>query len=135
MRSEARDALIGAMTDHARTLRRLAVNDDRFVATLLAQSDGEIAGVCADPQLRALLRLAALIADEGTPASYQSAVNSALAAGATIEDLVGVLTAVAATVGSTRVVAAAPRLAGAVGFEVDTAFDPDEPPTSAAVRT
>ena len=117
------------MGDHARTLRKLAVNDDRFVATLLAQSNGEIAGVCADPQLRALLRLAALIADEGTAASYQSAVDSALAAGATVEDVIGVLTAVAATVGGTRVVAAAPRLAGAVGFEVDAAFDPDERPS------
>jgi 4-carboxymuconolactone decarboxylase len=114
------------MPDYEQVLRRLAVNDERFVAILLAESDAEIPGVCHDPQLRALLRLGALIANEGTPASYQSAVNSALAAGATVEDVIGVLTAVAATVGSARVVAAAPRLARAVGFDVDAAFEADE---------
>jgi 4-carboxymuconolactone decarboxylase len=121
-------ALIDAkMPDYEQALRRLAVNDDQFVAALLAQNDTEIAGLCHDPRLCALVRLGALIANEGTPASYQSAVNSALAGGATVEDVIGVLTAVAATVGSARVVAAAPRLARAVGFDVDEALDADEP--------
>ncbi|MGB0095558.1 MAG: hypothetical protein WBP81_23850 [Solirubrobacteraceae bacterium] len=113
------------MTDHAQTLRRLALNDDQLVASLLAQSHPEIAGCCRDAQTLALLRLAALIASTGTPGSYQSVVDSALAAGAPVADLVGVLIAVAPTIGSARLVAAAPLLARAVGFDVDEAFDRD----------
>jgi 4-carboxymuconolactone decarboxylase len=73
--------------------------------------------------MRALFRLAALIAGEGTTASYLSVVESALAAGASVEEIIDVLIAVAGTVGSTRVVAAAPLLARAVGFDVEEAFD------------
>jgi len=102
------------------------MNDEQLVASL-AQSDPELAGVCADPEVRAVVRLAAMIASQGTCASYQSVINSALAAGASVEDVIGVLLAVAPTVGSVRVVAAAPLLARAVGFDVDAAFDRDQP--------
>ena len=107
------------MPEQERTLRRLALNDEQSVAALLAQSDSESFGGCSDPQMRALVRLAALIASDGAPASYQSAVDAALAAGAPVEDLIGVLSAVATTIGSARIVAAAPLLARAVGFDID----------------
>jgi 4-carboxymuconolactone decarboxylase len=122
--------LNAAVTDYERTLSRLAVSDDRLVASILAQSDPAIAGVRRDEQMRPLFRLAALIAGDGTCASYQSVVESALAAGASFEEIVDVLVAVAGTVGSARVVAAAPLLARAVGFDVDEAFDGDELPRS-----
>jgi 4-carboxymuconolactone decarboxylase len=115
------------MTDHEQTLRRLAVHDDKLVASLLAQRDPAIEGCSQDPQTLAFVRLAALIATTGTGGSYQSAVDSALAAGAPIEDVVGVLIAVAPTIGSARLVAAAPLLARAVGYDVDEAFDRDQP--------
>jgi 4-carboxymuconolactone decarboxylase len=113
------------MADDEQTLRRLALNDDQIVASVLAQSSPEIAGGCRDPQTLALLRLAALIASTGTPGSYQSAVDGALAAGTPVPDIVGVLIAVAPTIGSARLVAAAPLLARAVGFDVDEALDRD----------
>jgi 4-carboxymuconolactone decarboxylase len=122
------------MTDYERTLRRLAVSDDRLVASLLGQSVPEVGGGYGDPHVRPLFRLAALIAIEGTWASYQSVVESALAAGASVEEVVDVLLAVAATVGSARLVAAAPLLARAVGFDVDEAFNGDAPPSSADRR-
>jgi len=111
------------MEDDERTLRRLAMNDDELVASILAQRAPTTEG--CDPQTLALIRLAALIASTGTPGSYQSAVESALAAGAPVEHVVGVLIAVAPTIGSARLVAAAPLLARAVGFDVDAAFDRD----------
>jgi 4-carboxymuconolactone decarboxylase len=121
------------VTDYEPTLQRLAVSDDRLVASLLAQSDFDIGGGCREAQMRALFRLAALIAGEGTTASYQSVVESALAAGASVEEIIDVLIAVAGTVGSARVVAAAPILARAVGFDVDEAFDIDEAPRSSGL--
>jgi len=132
MRSAARGVLLNTgMTDYERTLRRLAVSDDTLVASLLSQSTPDIGVDCHEAQMRALFRLAALIAGEATTASYLSVVESALAAGASVEEIVDVLIAVAGTVGSARVVAAAPLLARAVGFDVDEAFDSDQASSTA----
>jgi 4-carboxymuconolactone decarboxylase len=114
------------MADHEQVLRRLAVSDDRLLESVLSRSDTD----ARDPQMSALVRLAALIALMGTCASYQSVVESALAAGASREDIIDVLLAVAGTVGSARVVEAAPLLARAVGYEVDEAFEDDAPSSS-----
>jgi 4-carboxymuconolactone decarboxylase len=111
------------MTDYEQTLQRLAISDDMLVASLLSQTHPNVGGSCDAERMRALFRLAALVAGEGTTASYQSVVGSALAAGATVEEIVEVLIAVAGTVGGARIVAAAPLVARAVGFDVDEAFD------------
>jgi hypothetical protein len=47
----------------------------------------------------------------------------ALGAGATVDDIVGVLIAVAPTVGLARVVSAAPQLAAAIGYDVERAIE------------
>jgi 4-carboxymuconolactone decarboxylase len=123
MRGDVRHVLLNSvMTDYELTLRRLAVSDDRLVASTLAQSEPAIGVGHRGEQMRPLFQLAALIAGDGTCASF---VASALAAGASVEEIVDVLLAVAGTVGGARVVAAAPLLARAVGFDVDEAFDCD----------
>ena len=71
-----------------------------------------------DPRSYALVKLAALIALDAPPASYLWQVANALDAGATPEDLVGVLIAVAPQVGGPRVIAAAPELMVALGLSV-----------------
>jgi 4-carboxymuconolactone decarboxylase len=135
MRAAAWGVLLSSrMTDYERTLRRLSASDDRLVASLLGQSDPNVGAGCDAQRMRALFRLAALVASDGGCASYQSVVESALAAGATVEEVVDVLLAVAPMVGSARVVAAAPLLARALGFDVDEAFDGDEAPSSARRR-
>jgi 4-carboxymuconolactone decarboxylase len=121
------------MTNYEQTLQKLAVSDERLVASLLSQSHPNIGASSDTERIRALFRLAALIAGEATTASYLSVVGSALAAGASVEEIVDVLIAVAGTVGSTRVVAAAPLLARAVGFDVDEAFDNDQAPSTAGL--
>lgn len=127
MRTDAWDVLLKfPLTDYEQTLRRLALSDDRLVSSLLTRSEAVIGGGRRDEPLRPLFRLAALIAGGGTCASYQAVVESALATGADVEEIIDVLFAVAGTVGSARVVAAAPLLARAVGFDVDEAFDGDE---------
>ena len=72
-----------------------------------------------DDKTRALVRLAGLIALEAAPASYQWGVASAVAAGATDEEIVGVLVAVAPVVGMARAGSAAPELALAVGCDLE----------------
>jgi 4-carboxymuconolactone decarboxylase len=66
----------------------------------------------------ALVKLAALIALDAPPASYLWQVSNALEAGATPEDLIGVLIAIAPQVGGPRLVAAAPELMVALGLSL-----------------
>lgn len=64
--------------------------------------------------------MAALIATEAALSSYQWAVDSALAAGASERDIVDVLVAVGPVVGLARVASAAPELALALGYDVES---------------
>jgi 4-carboxymuconolactone decarboxylase len=69
-----------------------------------------------DARSYALVKLAALIALDAPPASYVWQVANALEAGATPEDLIGVLIAIAPQVGGPKLVAAAPELMVALGL-------------------
>ena len=69
-----------------------------------------------DPRTFALVKIAALIALDAPPASYLWQVGNALDDGATPEDLIGVLRAIAPQVGGPRTVAAAPELMVALGL-------------------
>jgi len=71
-----------------------------------------------DARSYALVKLAALIALDAPPASYLWQVSNALDAGATPEDLIGVLIAIAPQVGGPKVVAAAPELMVALGLSL-----------------
>ena len=71
-----------------------------------------------DPRSFALVKVAALIALDAPPASYLWQVSNALEAGATPEDLIGVLRAIAPQVGGPKIVAAAPELMVALGLSL-----------------
>jgi 4-carboxymuconolactone decarboxylase len=79
-----------------------------------------------DDKTRALVDLGALIATGGGPCSYRRKVGEALTAGATVDDVVDTLAAVARTVGLSRVVSATVGLAVGLGYDLDGALeDPD----------
>jgi alkylhydroperoxidase/carboxymuconolactone decarboxylase family protein YurZ len=84
----------------------------------------ELSGL--DKKSHALVRLSAALALDAAPSSYQSAIDLCLAAGATIDEVVGTLVAVASTVGLARVVSAAPELALALGYDVEAALEDSE---------
>jgi 4-carboxymuconolactone decarboxylase len=65
-----------------------------------------------------LVKIAALIALDAPPASYAWQVPNALDEGATAEEILGVLRAVAPQVGGPRVVAAAPEIMLALGLSL-----------------
>jgi alkylhydroperoxidase/carboxymuconolactone decarboxylase family protein YurZ len=71
-----------------------------------------------DPRSFALVKIAALIALDAPPASYLWQVGNALDEGATPEDLIGVLLAIAPQVGGPKTVAAAPELMVALGLSL-----------------
>ena len=70
-------------------LRRLAVLDEHTVKVVLAVPDGDMSGI--DERTTALVRLAGLVALQSSPQTYEWCVAAALAAGASEEEVVGVL--------------------------------------------
>ncbi len=100
-------------------LRRLALNDEESVGLVLA--GGHDAAGCGSlrPKVDMLVRLGALLALGAATSSLRGAVEHAIEAGATEAEIVGVLIAVAPAVGLARVVSTAPRLATAIGFDLD----------------
>jgi 4-carboxymuconolactone decarboxylase len=100
------------------TLTGLAVGDQSVLEQALAFRDSEQASTSLDARTFSLVKIAALIALDAPPASYLWQVANALDAGATPQDLLGVLRAIWPQVGGPRVMAAAPELMLALGLEL-----------------
>jgi 4-carboxymuconolactone decarboxylase len=109
--------------DHEERLRRLALHDDHLIRSMLAVPPGHVEPSGLDPKSCALVRLGALVALGAPYVSYQWGVQWALAAGATADEVVGALMAVAPVTGVPRVVAATPEFALALGYDVDAALE------------
>jgi 4-carboxymuconolactone decarboxylase len=108
--------------DYTELLRSLAVNDARF-----ADCGSGGAGVGSselDPKTLALVRLAALVAVGGAVPSFGAQADAAVSVGATAAEIVDVLLGVVPIVGLPRVVAAAPKLAMALGYDTDDDMEP-----------
>ncbi len=109
------------------TLRRLALNDEQTIRSVLDASLDLPPATGLDARTYALVRLSVLICLDAPEVSYQSVVTLALAAGATNDDIVDTLKAVAAIVGCSRLVAAAAALALAIGYDIDAALEEYDP--------
>jgi alkylhydroperoxidase/carboxymuconolactone decarboxylase family protein YurZ len=106
--------------DYTDRLRRLALNDARLAGDLVGGAGGESEEL--DPKTLALVRLAALVAVGGALPSYGAQADAAVNAGASAAEIVEVLIGVVPIVGLPRVVAAAPNLAMALGYDTDDAW-------------
>jgi 4-carboxymuconolactone decarboxylase len=69
-----------------------------------------------DPRAYALCKIAALVSLDAPPASYLFQVATALDAGVTPNEILGVLRAIAPQVGGPKVVAAAPEIMVSLGL-------------------
>jgi 4-carboxymuconolactone decarboxylase len=76
-----------------------------------------------DARTVALVQLAALVVLDAPAGAYRTTVEAAVAGGASESDVVGTLLAVAPVAGLARLVSAAPRLALALGYDVDQAWE------------
>src|SRR5215208_3451436 len=111
------------MIEYQERLRCLALSDDRFVDTVLGMGRDTVEISRLDAKTHALVNLAALLAVDAAQSSYNAGVEIALAAGATLDEIVGILIAVAPAIGLGRVVSAAPGLALALGYDTDVALE------------
>jgi alkylhydroperoxidase/carboxymuconolactone decarboxylase family protein YurZ len=114
------------MRDYKEHLRRLAVHDDAFVGLLLSDESSPSTSAL-DAKTTALARVAATIALDAAPSSYQHAVAHALAAGATRDEIVATLEAVMPVTGAARVVSSAPKVALALDYDVEAALESLDP--------
>ena len=110
------------LLDYTELLRSLAINDARFAAAGF-EGDGVGSGEL-DPKTLALVRLAALVAVGGAVPSFGAQADAAVSAGATAAEIVDVLVGVVPVVGLPRAVAAAPKLAMALGYDTDDISEP-----------
>jgi 4-carboxymuconolactone decarboxylase len=111
------------VAEYEERLRCLALNDEHFARSVLGIGIDTIDVSRLDAKTHALVRLGASLAVDAAPSCYQAVVESALAAGATHDEIVGTLVAVAPMVGLARVVSAASELALALGYDVDAALE------------
>lgn len=102
--------------DHIELLRRLAISDASLGHDLVPTS---VQPDQLDPKTVALVRLGALVAVTGAVASYGAQADAAVEQGATEAEIVDVLVAVVSITGLPCVVTAAPKLALALGYDID----------------
>jgi alkylhydroperoxidase/carboxymuconolactone decarboxylase family protein YurZ len=104
-------------------LRRLAIVDKGFARDQagLVLSSPDARGL--DPKIAALVKVGALAAIGSPEVCLEWSTSKALAAGATEEEVTGVLLAVAPVIGLGRVVAAAPGVAGGFGYDIEAVLE------------
>lgn len=90
------------------------------MAQVLAMEPPSVLSPPLTPKVDLLVRLGALLALGAATSSLRITVERALDAGATESEIADVLVAVAPAVGVARVVSTAPRLAVALGYELDS---------------
>jgi alkylhydroperoxidase/carboxymuconolactone decarboxylase family protein YurZ len=107
--------------DTHKTLSGIAIGDADILETAIGLREFGREATGLDGRTFGLVKVAALIALDAPPASYAWQIANALEEGATPEDILGVLRAVAPQVGGPRVMAAAPEIMLGLGLSL-----PDE---------
>ena len=107
------------------TLRRLAMIDEGFVADEAGLGLGLVKTPALDPKTTALLQVGVSVAIGSPAVCLEWSTGRALAAGASEDEIADVLLAIAPVAGLGRIVAAAPEVATALGYDVAAA--PEEP--------
>ena len=108
--------------DSERTLLSLALDDESSVRFALMGEPEPGVGCALDPRTKPSFGSAC--SSRSTPLPlYGWSVDAALAAGATVDEIVGMLFAVAPIIGIARVVAAAPALADALGYDIESGLE------------
>ena len=104
-------------------LRRLAMIDEGFVEDQAGLGLDPAGPSALDPKTAALLRVGACVATGSPGVCLEWSTGRALAAGASEDEIAGVLLAIAPVAGLGRVVAAAPEVAIALGYDIEAALE------------
>ena len=111
------------MAELEERLRRLGIQDEAAIEALFAMRLDNVDASGLDPKTHGLVRLGALLALGAAPVSLHCGVEAALAGGASDDEVIGTLAAVAPVIGFARVISAVPHVALAMGYDVDAALE------------
>ena len=111
------------MVRYQEILRRLAIIDEGFVEDQARLGLDPADPAALDAKTAALVQVGVLAAIGAPAVCLQWGTTRALAAGATEEEITGVLLAIAPVAGLGRVVGAVTDVAAALGYDVEAALD------------
>jgi 4-carboxymuconolactone decarboxylase len=114
---------VGPMARFQDTLRRLAIIDEGFVEGQAGLGLDPAQASALDPKTAALLHVAVCVAIGSPAMCLEWSTGRALAAGASEDEITDVLLAIAPVAGLGRVVAAAPDVATALGYDIEAALE------------
>jgi alkylhydroperoxidase/carboxymuconolactone decarboxylase family protein YurZ len=119
---------MGRAVRYQEILRRLAIVDEEFAvdqAGLVLDPPG---ARVLEPKTAALVRVGVLAAIGAPEVCMEWSTGRALTAGASEDEITGVLLAIAPVIGLGRMVGSALGVAGAFGYDIEGALeDPDDP--------
>jgi alkylhydroperoxidase/carboxymuconolactone decarboxylase family protein YurZ len=119
---------MGRAVRYQEILRRLAIVDEGLAGDRAGLGLGLPAAGALDAKTAALARVGVLAAIGSPEVCLEWSATRALAAGATEDEITGVLLAIAPVIGLSRAVAAAPGVADALEYDIEAALeDPDGP--------
>jgi alkylhydroperoxidase/carboxymuconolactone decarboxylase family protein YurZ len=110
------------MISSEEVLRRLTIGEPVFCRGLMSAEPGEPPGGL-DARSVALVRLVGSITAGSVGPLLGRRVSNALDAGLDFDEIVAALVALAPTLGIERIVAVAPDLARALGYDIDAALE------------
>jgi 4-carboxymuconolactone decarboxylase len=111
-------------------LRRLALNDENVVGKVMTRRTDADGSTELGHRVEILIRLGALLAVGAATPSLRDAVQQASAAGITTGEVVDVLVCVGPTIGVASMVAAAPKLATVIGYDLENGHGDERQPRS-----
>jgi 4-carboxymuconolactone decarboxylase len=113
--------LVAAQLSKGELVSELSMSQTPVLDLLASMTTDSVEASSLDPQAILLVRLAALVASDAPSISY--ALNLAVAGelGLNVEDVRGVLTAIAPIVGTSRVAAATGRIVEAIDVALEVA--------------
>ena len=106
----------GSRSRYSPNADSISTGDTALLEDALGLREAQLERTGLDGRTFGLVKIAALIALDAPPVSYAWQVPNALDEGATPEDILGVLRAVAPQVGGPKVMAAAPEIMVALGL-------------------
>lgn len=112
-----------------RDARRAALERLRAAVRLRSTEHHDAGTAGLDDTTRALVGIATALALNSPPQALSAHVQQALTAGAVAEEVIATLVAVAPVIGLARVAATTPKIAQAVGYDIDTALESTEDAT------
>jgi alkylhydroperoxidase/carboxymuconolactone decarboxylase family protein YurZ len=114
---------MGQTASFQEILRRLAIMDEGVVQDQAGLGLGQGGPWVIDPKTAALVQMGALVATGSPAVCLEWGTSRALAAGATEDEITDVLLAIIPLAGLSRIVSAAPEVAIALEYDIESALE------------